>query len=54
MLAQGLKFFTDIPMTSLALLIFIFVFGGVLAWTFLRAGSRKFYEQMANLPLIEE
>lgn len=50
---EALAFFTDIHLTNLGLILFMVVFIGVLAWVF-RAGSKKHYDHMANLPLNKE
>ena len=54
MLQQGLKFFTDGPVTVLGLLIFFLAFAGILSWTFFRAHSKSYYQKIAELPLQEE
>lgn len=54
MLSHGLKFFTDIPITLIGMILFMIAFFGVTAWTFLRSQSKEFYQKVANLPLTEE
>ncbi len=54
MLSLGLKFFTDIPITLVGMILFMLAFLGITTWTFLRSQSKEFYQRVSNLPLIEE
>ena len=47
---EGLKFFTDIHLTSFGLLIFFLFFVGVLVWVY-RKTSSNLYQRMEQLPL---
>lgn len=53
MLATGLKYFTDTPLTVIGLFIFITVFSGITMWTFMRRRSRQYYRKMSQMPLDE-
>ncbi len=53
MLSAGMKFFTDIPLTVVGMLIFFCFFVGAVIWTF-RVRSLSYYQQVAELPLREE
>lgn len=54
MLSHGLKFFTDIPITLVGMILFMLAFLGITTWTFLRSQSKEFYQRVGNLPLTEE
>lgn len=47
---EGLRYFTDIHLTSIGLLIFFCFFIGVVLWTS-RKNSRSLYQRLENLPL---
>lgn len=50
MLANGLKCFTDTPLTVLGMLVFLVTFVGVVLWTFFRSQSGTYYGELAKLP----
>jgi cytochrome c oxidase cbb3-type subunit 4 len=50
MKSNGLKYFTDLFLTEVGLLIFVLVFISVIVWLF-RKGSNQYYENIAQLPL---
>lgn len=49
----GLKFFTDVDLTAVGLLLFFFVFVGAIFWVH-RMGSEKLYGKISRLPLEDE
>lgn len=53
MKSVGMKFFTDIDLTALGLLLFFAVFVGAILWVH-RAGSEKFYGRISRLPFEED
>jgi hypothetical protein len=53
MLAAGLKFFSDTPVSVFGMILFLIAFFAVTAWTFLRLDSRDYYQDIAKLPLTE-
>jgi cbb3-type cytochrome oxidase subunit 3 len=54
MLSQGIQqYFTGIPMTVVGLLIFFITFSAIGIWTFFRANSKEYYQNIAQLPLRE-
>lgn len=54
MLTHGLKFFTDIPLTIIGMVLFMLAFLGIAAWIYLPSRSKDFYQTLSYLPLIEE
>jgi cbb3-type cytochrome oxidase subunit 3 len=50
---EGLKYFTDLHLTSLGLIIFFVFFVCVLVWVF-RKDSKSFYGDMQNMPLKDQ
>jgi cbb3-type cytochrome oxidase subunit 3 len=50
---EGLKYFTDLHLTSIGLIIFFVFFISVLVWVF-RKNSKYFYNEMQNMPLRDE
>jgi len=50
---EALKYFTDIHLTSLGLLIFFCFFIAVIFWCF-RKGSAHFYNQIEKMPLLDD
>lgn len=53
MLANGLRYFTDTPLTIIGLFIFFAAFTGIAIWTFMRSRSREYYRKMSEMPLNE-
>lgn len=53
MKSLGLKYFTDIDLTNLGLLVFLFVFVSVVCWVY-RRGSEKIYQHVSTIPLKDE
>lgn len=53
MIAQVLSHYRLPLLSCVGLLMFMGVFGGVLAWVF-RGGSRGFYESLEGLPLRDD
>lgn len=47
---EFLSFFPHTDMTALGLMIFLFIFIGVLFWVF-RKGSSEIYQQLSQQPL---
>jgi cytochrome c oxidase cbb3-type subunit 4 len=54
MLSQGMKFFTDTPLTLFAMILFMMAFLGITVWTFFRSHSKEHYQKLAKQPLLEE
>jgi hypothetical protein len=54
MLSEGLKFFTDLPLTIMGLMIFLVAFMSITTWTLFRAQAKEFYQKVAEMPLREE
>jgi len=52
MLREGLALFSDTGLALVALFLFLATFLGVVLWTY-RKSARKYYEDMARLPLDE-
>lgn len=50
---EGLKYFTDLHLTSIGLIIFFVFFVCVLVWVF-RKNSKYFYNEMQNMPLKDQ
>ncbi|QLY24071.1 cbb3-type cytochrome c oxidase subunit 3 [Bdellovibrio sp. KM01] len=50
---EGLKYFTDLHLTSIGLMIFFVFFICVLVWVF-RKNSKHFYNEMQNMPLRDQ
>jgi cbb3-type cytochrome oxidase subunit 3 len=53
MKSLGMKFFTDVDLTALGLLLFFCVFVGAIFWVH-RKGSEKFYGKISRLPFEED
>lgn len=51
MMQEGLKHFTEIPLTVLGMLIFFFVYIGVLAFTMWNKENKSRMDACAALPL---
>jgi len=54
MLAQGLKFFTDVPLTVAGMILFITTFTVVSVWTLFRGGAKDHYQKLSQYPLRED
>lgn len=54
LLAQGLKHFTDVPLSVVGMLVFIVTFSAISVWTLFRVHSKEFYQKIARLPLGKE
>lgn len=54
MMQEGLKHFTGIPFTLLAMLLFFAVYLGVISWTLWSKANESVIERIANLPLHDE
>ena len=52
MLREALSFFTNTEWTVIGLVLFFVTFVAIVAWTY-RRSARKFYRDMAHLPLDE-
>lgn len=52
MKVEGLKFFTDITLTNIGILLFFSCFCAFILWIY-RRGAKSFYNQMAQIPLME-
>lgn len=50
---EGLKYFTDLHLTSMGLIIFFVFFICVVVWVF-RKNSNAFYGHMQNMPLKDQ
>ena len=50
---QGLAYFTDTYLTLIAMVIFMLVFVGMVAWTY-RRQAKEMYKKMAEMPLQED
>lgn len=54
MLQQGLKHFTEIPLTVLGMLIFFVTYMGVLTFTLLGKKTKEKMQRFAAMPLSED
>lgn len=49
---EGLRYFTELHLTTIGLLIFFFFFVGVILWVY-RKPSKEIYNRMEQLPLAD-
>ncbi len=49
---EGLKYFTDLHLTSIGLLIFFCFFAGVIVWVY-RKQSKELYNRLEQMPLTD-
>lgn len=49
----GLKYFTDINLTNIGLIVFVLIFLCVIAWVY-RKGSAQLYHKISTFPLNDE
>jgi cbb3-type cytochrome oxidase subunit 3 len=54
MLSTGMKFFTDTPITVAGLVLFVMAFALVIAQVYFRKNSKKYYQNLAEMPLKSE
>ena len=54
MMQEGLKHFTEIPLTLLAMLLFFAIYLGAIAWTLWSKSNASVIERISNLPLHDE
>jgi cytochrome c oxidase cbb3-type subunit IV len=53
MMREGLKYFTDVHLTLLAMMIFLCFFTATLIWVY-RRSSTELYKQLSQLPLEDQ
>jgi len=54
MLSAGAKLFTEIPMVTFALFLFVAAFVAITYRTYFRASSKAFHQELASIPLKED
>ena len=54
MMQEGLRQFTQIPLTVFGMMLFLFTYLAVIAWTLLGKSTQHDFEALANMPLHEE
>lgn len=54
MLSTGAKLFTEIPMVTFGLFLFLMAFVSITVRTYFRPSSKDFHEKLAAIPLQED
>lgn len=54
MLSAGAKLFTEIPMVTFALFLFVTAFISITYRTYFRPSSKEFHQELASIPLQED
>ncbi|MCC2679659.1 MAG: hypothetical protein K0R29_2235 [Pseudobdellovibrio sp.] len=54
MLSAGAKLFTEIPMVTFGLFLFVSAFVSITARTYFRPSSKEFHQNLAAIPLQED